>query len=137
MEPKVLTCTISIDSLPSSAEAVILDFSLTNPLNETLELLTWYTPFEGFFSDLFVITNKETGEQLIYQGPMVKRIEPDIEDYLMMPAGEKISTTLNLSQAYQFSPGIYRLKLKRNNFYLKNYNTPLTCDAATITIIIK
>ncbi len=137
MEPKVLSCTLSLDSLPISAEAVILDFTLTNPLDEKLELLTWYTPFEGFLSDLFVITNKETGEQLIYQGPMIKRIESDIGDYLTMPAIKSISTTLNLSQAYQFSPGIYLLKLKRNNFYFKNHKAQLTCDAPTIALIIK
>jgi hypothetical protein len=128
---------MSTDSLPLSAEAVIVDFTLTNPLDETLELLTWYTPFEGFFSDLFVITNKGTGKELIYQGPMVKRIEPDIEDYLTMPAMKTISMTLNLSQAYKFSPGIYLIKLKRNNFYFKNHKTQFFCDAPTMPLIIK
>lgn len=137
MKPIALSCTISIDSLPLSAEAVILEFTLTNSLDKKLELLAWYTPFEGFLSDLFVIINKETGEPLIYQGPMVKRIQPDIEDYLTLPAMKTMSTTLNLSQAYQFSTGSYLVKLKRNNFYLKSGKTQLICDAPTIAIIIK
>jgi hypothetical protein len=137
MKPITLSCTISIDSLPLSAEAVMLEFTLTNTLDKKLELLTWYTPFEGFLSDLFVIINKETGEPLIYQGPMVKRIQPDIEDYFPLPAMKKMSTTLNLSQAYQFSTGSYLVKLKRNNFYLKSDKTQLICDAPTIAIIIK
>ncbi len=137
MEPKVITCTISVDSLPLSTEAVLLDFSLTNLLDEKIELLTWFTPFEGFLSDLFVITNKETGKKLNYQGPMVKRIEPNIEDYLTISAKKTISMTLNLSQAYQFSPGIYLLKLKRSNFYLKNHKRQLICNVPTITLFIK
>jgi len=137
MNPIALSCTMSIDSLPLSAEAVMLEFTLTNSLDKKLELLTWYTPFEGFLSDLFVIINKETGEPLIYQGPMVKRIQPDIEDYLTLPAMKTMSTTLNLSQTYQFSTGSYLVKLKRNNFYLKSDKTQLICDAPTIAIIIK
>jgi len=137
MNPIALSCTMSIDSLTLSAEAVMLEFTLTNSLDKKLELLTWYTPFEGFLSDLFVIINKETGEPLIYQGPMVKRIQPDIEDYLTLPAMKTMSTTLNLSQTYQFSTGSYLVKLKRNNFYLKSDKTQLICDAPTIAIIIK
>ena len=68
---------------------------------------------------------------------MVKRIQPDIEDYLTLPAMKTMSTTLNLSQAYQFSTGSYLVKLKRNNFYLKSDKTQLICDAPTIAIIIK
>lgn len=137
MKPIALTCTISIDSLPLSAEAVMLEFTLTNSLDKKLELLTWYTPLEGFLSDLFIITNKETGEPLIYQGPMVKRIQPDIEDYVNMPAMKKISTILNLSQAYKFRTGSYLLKLKRNSFHLKNDKTQLICETPTIVIVIK
>jgi len=133
-------CTISIDSSSLSANQVMLNFSIENPYNKKMKLLMWYTPFEGFFSDLFVITHNHTAEKLIYQGPMVKRNQPLLEDYLSISANEVLSTTINLSLAYTFIPGNYQLKLKSHTFYFEDENSnrfTFLCKMPTIEFSVK
>jgi len=105
-----------------------------------MRLLMWHTPFEGFFSDLFMIKNRNTGEQLNYQGPMVKRLKPQLEDYLSISANEISSITLNLSLAYVFTQGNYQLHLKKNSFHFEDDNLtpfPLFCETPLIEFSIK
>lgn len=140
MDKEPPTCALSFSSLPLYSEKVMLNFSLDNSLNKKLTILTWYTPFEGFLSNLFIIINTDTGEQLQYRGPMVKRLEPEVEDYVILEEKSTISTTLNLSKAYQFSQGNYQLTLKQNTFYLREqYFTAssFACDAPSITFRVK
>ncbi len=133
-------CSISINSTPLSTDQVSLNFSLQNPYDRNMRLLIWYTPFEGFFSDLFMIKNRNTGEQLNYQGPMVKRLQPQLEDYLSISANEISSITLNLSLAYAFTQGNYQLHLKKNIFHFEDDNLtpfPLFCETTLIEFSIE
>jgi hypothetical protein len=133
-------CLILISTEPLSANQVIINFSLQNPYMKKMRLLKWYTPFEGLLSNLFIITHIDNANQLGYQGPMVKRLKPQSEDYLSIPANEISSTTINLSLAYEFVKGNYQLKLKNNafNFEDENFNRfPLLCEGATIEFSVK
>lgn len=140
MELPIQYCSMSINSTLLSTDQVSLNFSLQNPYDKNMRLLIWYTPFEGFFSDLFIITNSDTGEQLNYQGPMVKRLQPQIEDYLSLSANEISSITLNLSLVYVFTQGNYQLQLKKNSFNFEEDNLttfPLFCKTPFLEFNIK
>jgi hypothetical protein len=140
MEATKQNCSISINSSLLSADNVLLKFSLRNPHNKKMKLLMWYTPFEGFLSDLFIITNSDSHEKLKYQGPMVKRLKPQPEDYLSISANEVSSTTLNLSLSYHFPPGNYQLKLKSHIYDYEDEHLnhfPFICETSSIKLSIK
>lgn len=133
-------CFTTLKVAPLSIDEVVLNFTLKNTTDKKIKLLIWYTPFEGCLSDLFVITNSDTGEQLNYQGPMVKRLKPQADDYLTLAANEVSSTKLNLSLAYVFTAGNYQIKLKNQTLYYQNERqerVPLICPAAPIAFRIK
>ena len=133
-------CFLSVSSTPSSPDKVLLNFSFKNSHSKKIKLLMWNTPFEGFFSDLFVITNIDTQEQLIYQGPIVKRLQTQAEDYLLISPGDISTTTLDLSLAYHFDPGSYQLKLKVSTLYYQGENLshfPIICVVSSIKLSIK
>lgn len=90
-------------------QAVILGFTLENLGDETLWILKWYTPLEGIAGKIFRVTRD--GEDLPYQGLMVKRGDPRREDYVRLGPGESASQEVDLSEAYDLSlPGEYRVE---------------------------
>lgn len=140
METIKQSCFLSVSSVPLSPGKVFLNFSAKNPYDKKMKLLMWYTPFEGFLSDLFIIRNSKTNQQLTYQGPMVKRLQPQPDDYLLISPNEVSSTTLNLSLAYHFKPGHYQLKLKSHTLHYEDKHLsdfPVICEAPSIEFSIK
>ncbi len=140
MENTKQRCSIAISADSLLAEQVLINFNIKNPFNRNMKLLMWYTPLEGFLSDLFIVTNSDTGEQLDYQGPMIKRLKPQAEDYLSISPNEVSSATVNLSLAYVFSKGNYHVKLKKNTFHFLDDNLnrfPFVCEVSTISISIQ
>jgi len=134
------SCSVSISATPLPADQVTLNFSLESPYNKKMRLLIWYTPFEGFLSDLFIITHSKTGKQLNYQGPMVKRLQPQPEDYLSVSSNEVTSAKVNLSLAYAFTSGNYQLKLKSDTFYYEDESAnrfSIICKTPTIEFSVK
>lgn len=109
MHQQAFQCKMSLTDETTSPTQ--LTFSVTNQLNDEVKLLIWYTPFEGLLSDMFIITT-EAGEALDYQGMMVKRSQPDESDYLTLTPKSRKEITLELSQAYPFNQGKYRIQLK-------------------------
>ncbi|TWX55666.1 hypothetical protein [Colwellia hornerae] len=134
------SCAITVSSAPLSADQVIINFSFQNPYLKEIELLTWYTPFEGFLSDLFIVTRSDTGQQLSYQGPMVKRLQPQSEDYLSILPNEVSSTSINLSFVYAFNQGNYQLTLKDKTFYYQDgrlKRLAFICEVPIIKFTVK
>jgi hypothetical protein len=85
-------------------------FQLTNRLDQPLWLLRWNTPFEGWRGTILSVSFQ--GQELPYQGPMVKRGDPIAADYMSLRAGESQIIGLDLSQAYDMSkPGLYTVKV--------------------------
>jgi hypothetical protein len=140
MENIKQSCFLSVSPASSSPDKILLNFSFKNPHTKKMRLLMWNTPFEGFFSDLFLITNIDTQEQLIYHGPMIKRLHPQPDDYLLISPSDVSTTTLNLSLAYHFTPGNYQIKLKVNTLHYKDENLslfPVVCETSSIEFVIK
>jgi len=111
MDIQPVKCEMNILAKQQLRQGVYARFSLTNLLEEEIELLTWYTPFEGFLSDLFIITNSED-QKLTYQGMMVKRGIPELSDYLPLKPHETTTINMELSKAYRFSKNTFTVKLK-------------------------
>lgn len=95
-----------------AGQAAEIVFYLNNGTDAAIEVLPWATPLEKDISaDLFAVT--KDSERLPYVGRMVKRAAPTADDYIILEAGEKRETVLNLSRAYDLrEAGSYRIELE-------------------------
>jgi hypothetical protein len=85
-------------------------FQLTNRRDRPVWVLSWNTVFEGWRGTILSVSFQ--GKELPYQGPMLKRGDPGVQDYLRLRAGESQIAGLDLSQAYDMSkPGLYTVKV--------------------------
>jgi len=119
MNKSSFKCELTLPVEQKLSEGIYITFSVLNNTSEEYSLLTWYTPFEGFMSNLFIIEDNQ-GNKVEYQGPMVKRSSPLLEDYIAIPAGKKKLITLDLTQVYQLTKGDFNLKLNRQGFKVAN-----------------
>ena len=100
-----LQCTIELATLAPPA----LRIRLRNRTASPLAVLTWGTPFEGWMQPFVRVTRN--GVALDYQGPSVKRGDPERSEYLRLAAGRSRSATLALAPAFDVSaPGRYRVE---------------------------
>ncbi|WP_341501474.1 hypothetical protein [Gallaecimonas sp. GXIMD4217] len=101
-------------SLPDSAlpgEPIMLTLAITNTGPVPLSVLCWYTPLEGPLSP-FVAVAGPSGP-LDYQGPMIKRGQPDDDDYLSLAPGQCHSVQVDLALLFPFhQPGDYRVSYR-------------------------
>lgn len=94
-----------------NGEPVKIQFILENKSDKPLFFLKWYTPFEGFNSDMFRIIRN--GAEIQYEGRMVKRGNPGFEDYLMIKAESSAEASVELSLVYNMKePGEYRIEFR-------------------------
>ncbi|WOQ14847.1 protease [Aeromonas media] len=106
-----LQCELSVNAESGVNEPLPLVMTLTNRGQAPLEVLTWFTPFEGWFADAIDLTRD--GQPLAYRGPLAKRGEPGDGDFLLLGPGEQSHADADLAQAYDLSqPGSYRLSYR-------------------------
>ena len=86
----------------SITEEVILKFEVINGSEEDLTFCKFQTPFEGFMAEFMLIKNIETGKELIYQGPQVKRSKPGKKDDLKIEAKGSKDCEVTLLEVYEF-----------------------------------
>ncbi len=97
-------------TLPRCAP-VEVTFTLTNLSDQAQYLLTWYTPLEGLFGDIFQVTYE--GQILPYLGLQVMRAEPLADQYVFLGAGQSTTVVVDLSTGYDFSRlGRYTIAFK-------------------------
>ena len=77
---------------------VIISFTLENQTDTDLWILIWHTPLEGLRGRNFLVMCD--GEEISYEGRMVKRGDPVRDDYVHIRAGESLSAEVDLSLAY-------------------------------------
>jgi peptidyl-Lys metalloendopeptidase len=98
-----ITCRLEAQA-PAS-----IRFELSNGSDSTLRVLTWNTPLEGWKGTVLRVTRD--GEELPYQGPMLKRGDPQADAYMEIPAGGKVDATVDLAEVYDVSrPGTYKVE---------------------------
>ncbi len=105
-----LRCAVDAPAKAAVGQPVLLRFALTNTGTAPLQVLRWNTPFEGAWFAPFVAVTRD-GHALPFQGPMIKRAEPQAADYLRVEAGQSITTELDLALPFDLSkPGKYRVQ---------------------------
>lgn len=103
---------VTVMAAPPTTKAgnpVTLTFTVQNSSSRELRFCKWQTPFEGFLSPYLDITDAK-GTEVMYKGAMAKRIMPPPEEaYLKVPAGGKVSVSVNLLDGYELTaPGTYK-----------------------------
>ena len=95
------------------AEKIRLSFTIENLLSRPNRYLNWHTPFEGFRNDFLDVRNAETGAEVPYHGVMASRAPPSKEDYLAIKPRGKISTEVEINEAYPIKEkGRYTIAFK-------------------------
>ncbi|WDE06779.1 hypothetical protein SG34_007715 [Thalassomonas viridans] len=131
-------CRISLADKQGLKAGVWIHFTISNTSDQDLELLSWYTPFEGFMAELFVIKDAQ-GEALVYQGPKVKRLTPQPSDFLSIPAHSELDTELDLTLVYPLTTGKYTISLapRRLEYKTRAQDTdllPFYCPAQELIL---
>lgn len=113
----LLGCMTTVPSSTDPLECTVepaggtrVRFELANRSQAPLRVLTWNTPWEGWKGTILTVTRE--GEELPYQGPMLKRGDPGREEYAEIAAGGRIEATVDLAEVYDVSrPGSYRVEV--------------------------
>jgi peptidyl-Lys metalloendopeptidase len=92
----------------SARDDVQVTVTLTNVSGHSVRLLERNTPVDGIKNDLFNVTRD--GVAVAYIGRHYKWAAPQAEDYLTLAAGESLSRTVSMADAYDFAQtGSYTL----------------------------
>jgi peptidyl-Lys metalloendopeptidase len=95
-------------TVSDGSEKLEVRFTLHNDTLETLRVLRWHTPLDGFSNDLFYVARD--GEPVRYIGRLVKWGTPTDEDYVEIASGSSVSATFDPSAVYDMSePGHYTI----------------------------
>jgi peptidyl-Lys metalloendopeptidase len=122
-----LACKQGIDQ---SGEKINIQFSLHNDADYSLYFLTWYTPFEGFASDMFLV--ERDGKTIPYNGIMAKRGDPSAEDYHEIEPVKDNSVIVDLATAYDLTePGKYHVKFISHLYDITNDSASIPRPADT------
>lgn len=84
----------------AAKDSVDVTVTLTNVSNHAVRLLKHNTPVDGIKEDLFNVTRD--GAPVQYLGRHYKWATPQASDYLTLAAGESLTRTVSLSDAYDF-----------------------------------
>lgn len=104
-------CELSVYPQLDVGDPVQVTFQLINPTAQRLFVLDWHTPLEGLLSNCLVVTRD--GVEIPYQGPMLKRGDPEPSDYAVLDPGVTSERTIEAHLAYDFSkPGTYRIAFR-------------------------
>jgi peptidyl-Lys metalloendopeptidase len=95
-----LEAELEIQEIIKDGKTVKMKFTLHNRTNESLQVLTWFTPFEGVAGEIFDV--KRDGADVTYHGILVKRGAPQPEDYISIEAGKSMSAEVDLAKSYDF-----------------------------------
>lgn len=111
-----LSCQLSVAGPLRQGQPVITKLTLHNHLATSVQVLRYFTPFEGILGEIFEIRRQD--QPVPYEGPMVKRAAPGDEDWFTLGAGQELSATVDLSNAWDLTgAGEYQLQLKNSIRY--------------------
>lgn len=106
MSQDPLSCKLAMPSAVKTGEAIPLTFTLENRGSQSLRVLSWNTPLEGFFGKYLLITGP--AGPVKYEGPLVKRGKPERDEYVVLAAGRDAAATVDLALPYRITqPGRY------------------------------
>ena len=77
---------------------VPVGFSIENLSSADVWILKWYTPLEGIKGKIFEVTCD--GVDIQYEGRLMKRGNPESDDYVRLHAGESAHADFDLTNVY-------------------------------------
>jgi hypothetical protein len=96
-----LYLVLGIKDIIKTGEKVSLKFTVHNDQSTEKSFCKWHTPFEPLMSKYLDIKD-ENGNEVLYKGPMAKRIMPPPADsYLVVKPKDILSSEVDLLKAYQ------------------------------------
>jgi len=134
IEQPPISCKLKIAVDQHIVDGIFINFILLNQSDSDLSVLTWYTPLEGFYSKVFIITD-QYGDEVPYLGPLAKRTKPTSVDYQLIKARGNIATLLDLSSVYDLIPGEYKLQLNKKTLQVIENDMPMSigqCQTQTL-----
>lgn len=85
----------------SEKDNVSVDVTISNTGKRAVRLLKWFTPIAGMEEPLFNVSID--GKKVEFVGPHYKRPEPTERDFYVLRGGKSITSTVDLSEFYDFS----------------------------------
>jgi len=99
---------LEVDPWQARDTSFQLSFSVQNVGDGRVFLSTVHNPLEGLLSNCLKV--KRDGRPVFYDGPLIKRIEPQADEYVFLEPGQSVSNIVDLSTCYQTSlPGRYEV----------------------------
>lgn len=97
-------------------QPVLVTLEIENNTGQAYQILKWGTPLEDPLTvDCFLVSRD--GQILPYDGRHVKRGDPSPDSYALIGPGEKLSHSVDISQAYAIdAPGHYTVTLNATLF---------------------
>lgn len=110
--------TLSVEqSAFDSSQDVFVTVTISNPTNQPIQVLKWFTPVDGVEDPLFAVTRD--GQPVAYTGRLYKRPAATEQDYISLKSGESISSSVNLGDYYDLSEsGKYEISYAVASFHL-------------------
>ena len=126
-----------IELADDTALSTDIRFYVLNTSDAAVNMLIWNTPLEPELSaDIFTVTLD--GAPMAYQGRMMKRSTAAEEDYLEIPAQERMEALVDMARYYEMSePGEYQVRLTPSTIDGQsrlNEQTPVQLDTTTLMI---
>ena len=99
-----LRCSLVAPATAVVGQPLPMRLTLHNTGRQTVQVLTWGTPFEGWLSPF--VTVQQGGQALAYGGASLKRGEPDADEYLAIAPGRSRQAVVDLAEVFDLGqPG--------------------------------
>ena len=107
MVPPSIACTMHAPATVKVGQPVPLTVALHNRSATNMAVLNWGTPFEEAWLQPFVSVTRD-GKALQYGGALVKRGDPELDEYFGLAPGERREAALDLGEVFSLiEPGRY------------------------------
>ena len=98
---EVTISTSSGKTIFDSGEVINLEVYISNPNNHAIKVLKWFTPIDGITRSLCSVLREV--QPVDYLGILIKSNPPTEQDYVVLEAGESVTSELDLSIYYDLS----------------------------------
>jgi hypothetical protein len=107
-----LECRLEAIGPYQAGQPVPVRFRLRNRGRRPVAVLDWNTPLEGLLADVFTV-RLHGGPPLPWNGPSIKRGEPEAEEYVTIASGAFVTEDVDLALGYELrAPGRYEVALR-------------------------
>ena len=107
-----LECRVEAVGQYQVGQPVPVRFRLRNRGRFPVAVLDWNTPLEGLLADVFTV-KLPGGRPLPWNGPSIKRGEPEAAEYVIIASGGSVVEDVDLTLGYDLrAPGRYKVALR-------------------------